>query len=77
MNTPVVATGHGGVLDIIREGENGAFYAAGNSGMLAEKIMVVRELSFDGHGYVKRHFSLDQMVEKTVKVYKTCIQERG
>jgi len=69
MNTPVVATGHGGVLDIIQEGVNGAFYPVGNSEMLAEKIVEVHGSVFDGYGYVKEHFSLEQMVEKTLAVY--------
>jgi len=71
MNTPVVATGHGGVLDIIQEGVNGAFYPVGDSEMLAEKIVEVHGSVFDGYGYVKEHFSLEQMVEKTLAVYNS------
>jgi len=73
MNTPVVATGHGGVLDIVREGENGAFYPVGESDVLAEKIMEVREYRFDGYGYIQKNFSLDQMVDKTLKVYSDVV----
>ena len=73
MNTPVVATGHGGVLDIVRDGENGAFYPAGESKVLAEKIIKVKDLTFDGYGYIKENFSLDQMVDKTLKVYADVV----
>jgi len=73
MNTPVVATGHGGVLDIVRDGENGAFYPVGESKVLAEKIMQVKDLMFDGYGYIQEHFSLEQMVEKTMKVYEDVV----
>jgi len=70
MNTPVVATNHGGVLDIIRENENGYFYPAGESEKLAECIEQGRSLEFDGYSYISQYFSLEQMVDKTLKVYK-------
>jgi glycosyltransferase involved in cell wall biosynthesis len=65
----VVATGHGGVLDIIREGKNGWFYPVGDSLKLAEVIEKAAQLQFDGYSYVREHFSLEQMVEKTIDVY--------
>ncbi|DAB40317.1 MAG TPA: glycosyl transferase [Sulfurovum sp. UBA12169] len=70
LNTPVVATAHGGVLDIIIEGGNGFFYPVGDAYGLAEKIMACRTLKFDGYDYVSKFFSLKQMVEKTLAVYK-------
>jgi len=70
MNTPVVATGHGGVLDIIQEGSNGYFYEPEDVDTLSQKIMEARALSFDGYGYIAKHFSLEQMVEKTLEVYR-------
>ncbi len=69
MNTPVVATGHGGVLDIIQEGVNGYFYEPEDADALSQKIIAVQALQFDGYGYVSEHFSLEQMVEKTLEVY--------
>ncbi len=73
MNTPVVATGHGGVLDIVREGENGYFYDVGDSDALARSIIEAKSLSFDGYGYVASHFSLGQMVNKTLEVYHAVV----
>lgn len=70
MNRPVVATGHGGVLDIVKEGENGFFYAVGEHKGLAENIVLASRLFFDGYGYIATHFSLAQMVDKTLNVYK-------
>ncbi len=70
LNTPVVATEHGGVLDIIIEGENGFFYQMGESEALAKCIEKCSTLEFDGYGYISDHFSLEQMVEKTINVYK-------
>lgn len=73
MNTPVVATNHGGVLDIIKEAENGFFYPAGESEILADKIQRCRSLEFDGFGYVSEYFSLEQMVGKTLQVYEKVV----
>ncbi len=70
LGTPVVATNHGGVLDIILEGQNGYFTQIGDAQDLAEKIVKATDLKFDGYAYISEHFSLSQMVEKTVKIYK-------
>ncbi|SFV69500.1 Glycosyltransferase [hydrothermal vent metagenome] len=74
MNTPVVATEHGGVLDIIREGENGYFYAVGDGRRLAKLILQCNELNFNGHDYISKNFSLEQMVDKTVENYKGILR---
>jgi len=70
LNTPVVATNHGGVLDIIIEGENGFFYPVGESEALAESIEKCTHLAFDGYTYISENFSLNQMVDKTLKIYE-------
>jgi len=71
MNTPVIATNHGGVLDIVQEGVNGFLVEAGDSGALAAKIAEAPALSFDGYGYISEYFSLKQMVEKTEGIYRS------
>jgi len=73
MNTPVVATNHGGVLDIIVEGENGFFYPAGKVDGLAVHIEQCSDLKFDGYSYILEHFSLKQMVDSTLKVYEKVV----
>ena len=73
LNTPVVATDHGGVLDIVTEGENGFFYPVGESEILAQKIEECSTLKFDGYSYISEKFSLKQMVDKTLKVYKKMV----
>lgn len=70
LNTPVVATHHGGVLDIIQEGVNGYFSKISDENDLVNKIIQAKTLQFDGHAYISKHFSLEQMVEKTITVYK-------
>ncbi|WP_297949678.1 glycosyltransferase family 4 protein [uncultured Campylobacter sp.] len=73
LNCPVIATRHGGALDIIKEGENGYFFDVGDAQALAGLFAPARELKFDGYGYVSQNFSLEQMVEKTIKVYESLI----
>ena len=73
LNKPVVATNHGGVLDIIVEDENGFFYPVGESENLAQKIEQCSDLKFDGYNYILENFSLKQMVDKTLRVYKKMV----
>lgn len=70
LNTPVVATNHGGVLDIIEEGVHGYFTSIGNAPDLAQNIAKAKNLQFDGYSYIGEHFSLEQMIEKTIKSYR-------
>jgi glycosyltransferase involved in cell wall biosynthesis len=70
LDTPVIATNHGGVLDIIQKNINGYFFDIGDSEDLSQKIKRAKELKFDGFNYIKKNFSLQQMVEKTVKIYE-------
>jgi len=73
VNTPVVATNHGGVKDIIIEGENGFFVEIGNAKSLAEKILDAKELHFDGYTYIQNTFALKNTVERTLQVYEKSI----
>ena len=70
LNTPVIATNHGGVLDIIQENINGYFFKIGDYKELANKIIKAKKLKFDGQSYIKENFSLEMMVKETIKVYK-------
>lgn len=73
MNTPVIATNHGGVKDIIIENENGFFFEVGESENLADKILKSNDLEFDGYTYICDNFSLDNMVNNTINVYKRVV----
>ena len=70
MGAPVVASNHGGVKDIIIAGVNGEFFGVGDESDLAGGILRAKDYKFDGASYIGEHFSLAQMVEKTIKVYK-------
>ena len=73
MNKPVIATNHGGVKDIIIENVNGFFFEVGNDKELASNILKSRALVFDGYGYISNTFSLKNMVNKTIEVYKRLV----
>ena len=73
MNTPVIATNHGGVKDIIIENENGFFFEVGDKEELASEILKSRNLSFDGYNYIASNFSLGNMVNQTLEVYEENI----
>jgi len=73
MNRAVVASGHGGVLDIIKNEENGYFFEVGNPYELKEKILLALKLKFDGYHYIAKKFSLEQMVTATIGVYKKLL----
>ncbi|MCF6266943.1 MAG: glycosyltransferase family 4 protein [Desulfuromusa sp.] len=71
MNVPVIATNHGGILDIVREGETGSLFSVGDYERLSGKIASIQKMSFLSlRDRVVEEFSLEQMVEKTVGVYR-------
>lgn len=71
MGTPVIATAHGGILDIVKEAQTGFLFQVGDVEELVEKIVKAKETSCN---LLRQHiiddFSLSQMVEKTLSVYK-------
>lgn len=74
MNVPVIATNHGGVLDIIREGHSGAFFAVGDHASLSRQIVAFRgKIGTDLRSEIAREFSLKQMVDKTTAVYQRAL----
>ncbi|MGE4490583.1 MAG: glycosyltransferase family 4 protein, partial [Kiritimatiellales bacterium] len=71
MNTPVIATRHGGALDIIEEGRNGFLVEPGNPGELAAAILrQVKHPLNQLRNEILTRFTLEQMVEKTIGVYQ-------
>ena len=74
MNTPVIATRHGGPLDIIDEGRNGYFVEPQNAAELAALLtdMPPRATAEFRNDTVER-FSLPAMTEATLAVYKEAV----
>jgi len=72
MNVPVVATAHGGVLDIVLDGKTGYLFKPGDPDSLAQAVMACRSRRFSGlREFVAERFTLEQMVEQTLEVYRT------
>jgi glycosyltransferase involved in cell wall biosynthesis len=71
MNCPVIATAHGGALDIVKPGVTGWLVPIENVKALGEAIVESSRTKLTGlREYVLANFSLKQMVEKTVAVYR-------
>ena len=71
MNTPVIATRHGGPLDIIRDGENGFLIKPQNPKQLAEKLESESRLQCaDLRGDTLERFGLDRMISATLETYQ-------
>lgn len=78
MNVPVVASGHGGILDIVREGQTGYLFNPGDVATLAARLQQAAGRSWSGlRPFVEENFSLEQMVEKTLAVYAELTATRG
>ncbi len=69
VNTPVVASNHGGVKDIIIECQQGYFFEVGDDRGLADKIILAKELKVNGFEYIDKHFSLEHSVDKMIGEY--------
>ncbi len=70
MDRPVVASAHGGSLDILLDGVNGLLYPPGDISGLAGCI--ARALAFDFRDmrrHIVDHFSLERMTETELAVY--------
>ena len=74
MNTPVIATRHGGPLDIIREGENGFFFEPQHPEELAAKLCNETHLQCaDLRADTLERFGLDRMIDATLDTYQKIL----
>lgn len=74
MGCPVIATRFGGALDIVREGEDGWLIEPGDAEALADRLVRASQTRFTGlRESALARFSLEQMVEKTLAVYKEVL----
>ncbi|MFN9002179.1 MAG: glycosyltransferase family 4 protein [Alphaproteobacteria bacterium] len=81
MGKLVVAFDHGGVRETIIANETGYLVPPGDSQTLAEAIRfglsrspeMIQAMSDFARDHVRRHFSLQQMKDKTIKVYRELL----
>ena len=75
MNCPVVATAHGGALDIVKPGVSGWLVPIENAEALGAAMVESSRTRLTGlRDYALAHFSLEQMVEKTIAVYEEVLK---
>jgi len=74
---PVVASAHGGALDLVLPGATGALFPPGDSADLTEKLLEIltrpdggRSLGQAGRARVQERFTMDDMVDRTLAVYR-------
>ena len=71
MDKPVIASAHGGSLDIVLDGVNGFLFPPGNSAALAARILDALRFDFrDLRGHIERNFSLQHMTDTELAVYR-------
>jgi glycosyltransferase involved in cell wall biosynthesis len=74
MNCPVIATAHGGALDIVKPGVSGWLVPIESAEALGAAIVESSRTQLTGlRDYALTHFSLEQMVEKTIAVYREVL----
>lgn len=73
---PVVATGLGGVTEIINHGVSGLLVKPNDPSVLAESVqlllqnkLMADELAVAGHAYVSMNFAIDEMAQKIQAVF--------
>lgn len=77
MNKPVIASAHGGSLDIVLDGENGFLFPPGDCAALANKILAAIPFKFTNmREHIDRNFSLNHMTEAELAVYSELEKER-
>ena len=81
---PVIASRVGGVDQVVRDGETGLLVPPSNSESLANRILELlddpakaREMGRAARIEVARDFSVDQMVSKTVAVYREILEAKS
>ena len=80
--TPVVASAVGGVPEIIRDGETGWLFRAGDAkglaaaaAAVAEGGPAVRRVAFAARRWVEEHATLERMAAETLEVYHAAVGE--
>jgi glycosyltransferase involved in cell wall biosynthesis len=71
MNTPVIASNHGGILDIVKQDQTGWLFEVGDSNQLAQNIEQSKQTKLSKlREFVEERFTLDNMVDMTLEVYR-------
>ena len=84
MGKPVIATGHGGSLETVRDQETGWLVKPADPDSLAEALgkaidnaEQLPQFGDEGRQWVQQHFTARRMCERTVSSYRDLIQEKS
>jgi len=79
---PVVATSTGGILSLVRHGENGYLVPVGDAEALAEHIIKLladaelrKKLGEAARQSADKSFNLDHMMSRTLELYAECLTD--
>jgi glycosyltransferase involved in cell wall biosynthesis len=84
MGKPIIASNHGGARETVVHGKTGLLVAsedvnawtAAIDQLLQMPALERKQMGWHGCEYVKEHFSLEQMCEKTLAVYRELLAEK-
>jgi glycosyltransferase involved in cell wall biosynthesis len=82
---PVIATNHGGGKEIVLHEKTGWLYDSHNTEALAEclekalslNMKNYKEMSRTAVRHIQKNFTNDQMLSKTLDLYKTLVKTKG
>ena len=84
MGKPVIATGHGGSLETVRDQETGWLVKPADPHSLAEALgkavdhsEQLPQIGEEGRKWVQQHFTARRMCEKTVSLYRELLEEKN
>lgn len=79
---PVIATRIGGVVDIVRDGENGLIVTPGNAEELKEAILMLLEntslaekIAENAYRDIKENYYIDSVADKYVELYRRVLEK--
>jgi len=74
MNTPVIATSYEGLNNVINNGINGYLVKTQDVNELSERILLLHKKNIqETRSSIPHCFTLEHMVDSTIKVYKECL----
>jgi glycosyltransferase involved in cell wall biosynthesis len=83
VGTPVVASGTGGLTELITSDEDGLLFPPADLKQLQQAIHLLLEkpklreaLGRRAQGKVRAHYASEQMIERTVALYQQAVEER-
>ena len=83
MKKPVVATSVGSIPEVIRSNETGLLVEPNDYRAVARAVVkllkqevLASRLGSNGRSMVEKHFSLEAMLDRTIEIYSTLLQQQ-